>query len=116
LPPVRETASWSGVDAPQGEWVRVAELSASALNGIALAGIAEVARALPDNPGDLIVREVREQVWGQVLSQFSALTGASAFTAHILGFLSNQDRAQVFESGRWLRLSTSSGHVLVYRR
>jgi hypothetical protein len=116
MPATRETASWAGVDAPQGNWVEVAELAAGELTGVALAGIAEVAQALPENPGELIVREVRQQVWARELSGFSELTSASAFTAHMLGFLTNQSSARVYQSGRWLRLSTSSGHVLVYRR
>jgi len=116
LPPMRETAPWAGVDAPQGDWVAAGEIPTSMLNGIALAGISEVAQALPDNAGELIVREVRQQVWSRELSDFPQLTTGVAFTAHILGFLSNTENAHVFESGRWLRLTTRSGHVLVYRR
>lgn len=116
LPPMRETASWAGVDAPQGGWIATGEIAASSLTGFALAGISEVAEALPNNAGELIVREVRQQVWSRELSEFPQLTSGVAFTSHILGFLSNQESAQLFESGRWLRLTTRSGHVLVYRR
>jgi hypothetical protein len=116
LPPVRETATWVGVEPPQGEWARVGELPASTLNGSALAGIAEVAEALPENPGELVTREVRSLVWGAPLNTEFDVPRSVAFTAHMLGFLSRTDTVQIYESGRWRRASTPYGHALVYLR
>lgn len=116
IPPIRETAAWAGVDAPRGDWAFVSELPVALLTGAALAGIAEVADALPENPGELIVREVRQQVWGRPIADGGQLTAATAFTAHMLGFLASHDVVRVFSSGRWMRISTPSGHVLVYQR
>lgn len=116
IPPTRETAAWAGRDVPRDEWRRLASLETAVLNGVALAGIAEVAAALPDNPGELLVREVREQVWNRPLDIYPGLTSATAFTGHILGFFSRDEAATVYQSDRWLRLSTSVGHVLVFQR
>lgn len=116
LPPMRETATWVGVEPPQGEWVQLGTISASMLNGSALAGIAEVADALPDNPGELVTREVRSLVWGAPMNTEFDLPRSVAFTAHMLGFLARTDTVQLYESGRWRRASTPYGHVLVYLR
>ena len=42
-------------------------------------------------------------------------TGAG-FAAFSLGFLSNDEPVQLFETGPWTRLSTSRGHILVRRK
>lgn len=116
IPPTRETAPWAGRDVPQNDWQRGEDLEVAMLNGIALAGIAEVADALPDNPGELLVREIRDHVWNRELAGTATLTAAVAFTGHVLGFFSKDSVATVYRSGRWTRVSTSVGHVLVFRR
>lgn len=116
IPPVRESAAWVGVDSPKSGWVATGQVSTESLNGVALAGIAEVADALPEKPGEVLVREVRGHVWGSSLMELPELPKSVAFTAHMLGFLSQDAPALVFESGQWMRLSTKTGHVLVYRR
>lgn len=116
IPPTRETAAWAGRDVPRDDWRRLDSLETSVLNGVALAGIAEVAAALPDNPGELLVREVRDHVWNRPLENYPELTSATALTGHILGFFSRDAVATVYQSDRWLRLSTSVGHVLVFLR
>lgn len=116
IPPMRETAAWAGVETPKGGWQQQTEISTSTLTGFALAGIAEVADALPNQPGDVLVREVRGHVWGREIEGSQGIPQSAAFTAHMLGFLAQDAPVRVFESGRWLRLSTHTGHVLVYRR
>lgn len=116
LPPTRETATWVGVEPPRDEWRHTSQLSCQQLRDVALQGIAEVAEALPDNPGEIVVRDVRAAVWSQPIGDAELLPRSVAFTAHMLGFLPQTAEARVFESGRWLRLSTPNGHVLVYRR
>ena len=116
IPPMRETATWVGVVPPQGEWRELGNIPVSTLNGSALAGIAEVADALPDNPGELVTREVRSLIWGAPLDTNFELPRAVAFTAHMLGFLAGTAAVRIYESERWMRASTPFGHVLVYRR
>lgn len=116
IPPVRETAPWAGRDVPKDQWEWVEEVDVAVLNGIALAGITEVASALPDNPGEVLVREVREHVWNRPVEGSHTLTAAAAFTGHILGFFSKDAVASVFQCERWTRVTTSVGHVLVYTR
>lgn len=116
IPPMRETATWVGIEPPQSGWLRRHTLDASQLNGSALAGIAEVAEALPDQPGDMLVREVRAKIWGAPSSNEIELPRSVAFTAYMLGFLASAQNADLFEAERWMRVSTPTGHVLVYRR
>ena len=116
IPPTRETATWVGVEPPRDDWQLIAEVSAETLRETALTGIAAVAAALPENAGEPVVREVRNRVWNQPITGAELLPGSVAFTAHLLGFVNGPDAARVFESGRWIRVSTPHGHVLVYRR
>lgn len=116
VPPTRETAAWAGQDAPQDDWQRVSDIDTAVLNGVALAGIAEVAQALPDHPGEILVREVREHVWNRNLDGCDIVTGAAALTGHILGFFGRDPVASVYQAERWTRVTTSVGHVLMFRR
>lgn len=123
IPPMRESAAWVGIDPPKGGWEKIGELDVALLSKDALAGIEEVAEALPHSPGDLVVRDVRSRVWNAPIEMGSepdkqkvAVPRSVAFTGHMLGFLSAGESAQLFESGNWLRLSTALGHVLVGRR
>lgn len=113
IPPMRETAVWVGIEPPKGNWQHLKDIDAEELADIALRGISEIAEALPDQPGELVVREVREKVWGAEIEGFPK---SVAFTAHMLGFLRKGEPVRMLQSGRWLRFSTSAGHVLVYLR
>ncbi|MFD1213263.1 hypothetical protein ACFQ36_14565, partial [Arthrobacter sp. GCM10027362] len=60
---------------------------------------------------------LRSAVWGAAMavppeSAAPPVPAGAAFAALGLGFLDGQD-VPVFTSGRWTRLSTSRGHVLV---
>lgn len=123
IPPMRESAAWVGINPPKGGWNNVGELDVDQLSAVAIAGIEEVAEALPQNPGDLLVKDVRSRVWNAPIelgsesdTQKAAVPRSVAFTGHMLGFFSPGESAQLFESGNWLRLSTTHGHVLVGRR
>lgn len=113
IPPMRETAVWVGIEPPKGNWQHLKDFEPEILTDVAVRGIEEVADALPDQPGELLVREIREKVWG---SEFEGLPKSAAFTAHMLGFLRPGEPVRVLESGKWMRLSTTAGHVLFYRR
>jgi hypothetical protein len=114
LPPMQVAESWAGVLPPRGGWVRSGQLSSALLEEAARRGVQQVAEAVPQNAGRPVVEGLRSAVWGAPLegpAEVPVPAGA-AFAALSLGFLDGQD-VPVFSSGRWLRLSTSRGHVLV---
>jgi hypothetical protein len=111
VPPSTVTESWAGVGAPRGGWELIGSVPDSELREAAEAGITEVARIMPDNPGAHIVNNARAAVWGRELEGRSGLPAGAAFAALTLGFLGSGDQ-QLFRAGRWFRLSGSRGHVL----
>jgi hypothetical protein len=114
LPPTRVTESWTGVLPPRSGWAGSGQLSSVALEAAARRGVQQVAEAVPASAGRPVVEGLRSAVWGAPLegpAEVSVPAGA-AFAALSLGFLDGQD-VPVFSSGRWIRLSTSRGHVLV---
>jgi hypothetical protein len=113
LPPMQVKESWTGVLPPRSGWEPVEQLAAGDLRSAAEAGIREVAAAVPQNPGQLMVNNARSKVWGRTLPGATvALPAGAAFAALTLGFLDDEP-ASLFRSGRWLRLSTARGHVLI---
>jgi len=115
LPMEVSTATWAAISPPRGGWSAAGELPASLLDGVARAGIREVAAAIPDGAGELIVRKVRSDVWGKPAPGAEHIPAGSAFAALALGFLGD-DPVKVYESGPWTRLTTARGHVLIKRR
>ncbi|WP_264796661.1 hypothetical protein [Arthrobacter mangrovi] len=125
VPPMEVRESWTGVLPPRSGWEPAGSVAADVLGDAAEAGIAEVSRAVPANPGQLVVNTARNAVWGRDL-ELPAGTGnpagiaggipaGAAFAAFSLGFLGAEEPAMLFGNGRWLRLSTSRGHVLARR-
>jgi hypothetical protein len=112
LPPVNVTESWAGVGAPRGGWEVVGALQDRELREAAEAGIAEVAAIMPDKPGALIVNNARATVWGRELPGAGGLPAGAAFAALTLGFLADGEQ-HLYRAGRWFRLSSPRGHVLV---
>ena len=61
-----------------------------------------------------MISNVRVPVWSEPVAGLdSQLPAGAAFAALTLGFLAGSGTASLFSNGRWLRLSTSTGHVLV---
>ena len=112
LPPVTVTESWAGVGAPRTGWEAVGTLPDAALRRSAEAGITEIAAIIPDKPGALIVNNARATVWGRELPGGGGLPLGAAFAALTLGFLADGEQ-QLYQAGRWFRLSGARGHVLV---
>ena len=112
VPPMTVTESWAGVGAPRAGWEPLGALPDSVLRQAAEAGIAEIASIIPDKPGALIVNNARATVWGRPLPDASGLPAGAAFAALTLGFLADGEQS-LFRSGRWYRLSSPRGHVLV---
>jgi hypothetical protein len=120
VPPMEVRESWTGVLPPRSGWEPAGSVAADVLGDAAAAGIAEVSRTVPANPGQLMVNTARNAVWGRDLElptgtgTAGGIPAGAAFAAFSLGFL-GPEPAMLFANGRWLRLSTSRGHVLARR-
>jgi len=112
VPPMTVTESWAGVGAPRTGWETLAVLPDTALRQAAEAGISEIAAIIPDKPGALIVNNARATVWGRPLPDAGGLPAGAAFAALTLGFLADGEQS-LYRAGRWYRLSSARGHVLV---
>lgn len=133
VPDAEVTAAWAGVLPPVGGWRPVGALDADSLAAVAAEGMARIAEALPDSPGDAVVRRVRQSVWGAEIAP--GLPAAAAFAAEAMGFLGAGRGTAPRERGdelaaagedpgsrppvrmsatlTWRRLATEHGDVLV---
>lgn len=107
-------AGWAGMTPPRAGWEPVGTLSADVLANAARAGIAEVAAGAGTGSGAHAVTRLRAAVWGRPLPGTDDVPTGMALTADALAFLPGpgQPEALLFRSGRWVRLTTSRGHVL----
>lgn len=111
VPEVTAMAAWAGVLPPVSGWSAAGALDAASLGEVAAEGIARVAAALPEQPGDAVVQRVRASVWGSEIAP--GVPAAAAFAAEAMGFLGEADPVRLARSLTWMRLSTTRGHVLV---
>lgn len=111
VPDTVVSAAWAGVLPPRAGWQAVGVIDAASLVAVAEEGIDRVARALPESPGDALVRKVRATVWGAEVSP--GVPAAAAFAAESMGFLHAESRVTVSRTRTWTRLSTQRGQVLV---
>lgn len=115
LPMEVNTVTWAAISPPKGGWRPISGTSAVVLDTAARAGIEEVAAALPDGAGELIVRRVRAEVWGRPIDGLDHVPAGAGFAALGLGFLGD-DEVRIYETGPWTRLTMQRGHVLVKRK
>lgn len=114
VPPVTLDVPWARIEAPRSGWEAWGEVSTVELTAVALRGIEEIAQGSPEGgAGAPAVAALRQDVWGRQAPTRPSIMAGAAFGAHVLGFLRSAPSAQVFHSGRWTRLSTPGGHVLV---
>jgi hypothetical protein len=113
LPQTALAPSWAGVSPPRAGWEPSGAVAASLLAARAQWGIAAVAEALPQNPGEDAVRSVRAAVWGVADDELGGLPLGVAFAAFTLGFIVGEEEAAVRTSGSWTRVSLRRGHVIV---
>lgn len=111
LPDTLVSAAWAGVLPPQAGWQAAGTIDAGSLATVAEQGIERVAEALPESPGEALVRKVRESVWGAPVAP--GVPAAAAFAAEVMGFLRGESTVQVSRTLTWVRLSSSRGQVLV---
>ncbi|HEX6056467.1 MAG TPA: hypothetical protein VFY98_11700 [Intrasporangium sp.] len=113
VPRTTVSPPWSGLTPPREGWERVGALDAADVRSAAEQGIAEVAEGTPDGAGGAAVTALRRRVWGAMTPTVPPIAAGLAFGAHVLGFLRDGESTAVATCGRWTRLSTSRGHVLV---
>ena len=114
VPPTTVTEIWAGVLPPRAGWESKGSVPTDLLLAAASEGIREVAKSVPQSPGAIVVNNARGIIWGRPVADAPAdLPAGAAFGAFALGFLTPGERASIFTNGRWTRLSTGTGHVLV---
>jgi hypothetical protein len=112
IPPTTVSVGWAAKSPPRSGWETVGDLSVADLRTAALQGIAEIAQGAPEGSGAVAVAALRQRVWAHDTRTTPPIPSGAAFAAYALGFLT-QERARVFAHGRWTRLTTATGHVLV---
>lgn len=116
--------SWAGNMPPRQGWQAEGSVPSGALVRVAQEGIEQLTQALPAQPGAHVVASARAHIWGAPPKDgwsmaetrepsAQRLPAGAAFAAYALGFLRYDGPVQLFRAGRWLRLSSPAGHVLV---
>lgn len=113
VPPVTVRAPWSGLTPPRDGWEPVGQLAGEVVDSIARQGISDIATGSPDGAGGHAVDALRRRVWGTMSDTVPPIAAGLAFGAHVLGFVVPGEPAALAAQGRWTRLSTTRGHVLV---
>jgi hypothetical protein len=113
VPATTVSPPWAGLTPPREGWERVGSLDGAAVRGIAERGIAQVAEGTPEGAGGAAVSALRRRIWGAMSETVPPIAAGVAFGAHVLGFVREGEAAALATCGRWTRLSTSRGHVLV---
>jgi hypothetical protein len=113
LPPVSVHVSWAAVAPPRSGWERVGAVGADLLSDAAREGIAQVAIGAPAPSGGQAVASLRRQVWGRATATTPPVPAGGAFAAYVLGFAVPGTELTVWTHGRWTRLSSATGHVLI---
>lgn len=106
------TLSWASITPPREGWRRRLGVSAEALRSAAEHGVKKVAEAVPGTIGESVLQKVRTEVWGTMIPTHKRIPAGAAFAADALGFLGDKPLA-VHSLGNWVRLSATSGYVLV---
>ena len=113
VPPMTVRVPWSGLTPPRDGWEPVGQLDGAIVDSIARDGISQVAEGAPEGAGGHAVDALRRRVWARMSETVPPIPAGLAFGAHVLGFTVPGQPAAVAAQGRWTRLSTSRGHVLV---
>ena len=113
VPPTTVRVPWAALSPPRSGWERVGVVPADEVNAIARQGISEIAEGAPADAGGHAVSALRRQVWGRTTTTTPPVPAGGAFAAYALGFSAPGAEVVVWTHGRWTRLSTRAGHVLV---
>lgn len=113
VPPTTVSVGWAAMAPPRGGWERVGALTAEEVYAVAREGIAQVASGSPADAGGAAVTALRRHVWGRLTTTTPPVPAGGAFAAYALGFAAPGSEVTVWTHGRWTRLSTPAGHVLI---
>ena len=113
VPPTTVRVPWAALSPPRSGWEHVGVLPADELSAVARQGIAEIAGGSPQQAGGHAVSALRRQVWGRATPTRPPVPAGGAFAAYALGFSQPGSEVTVWAHGRWTRLSTTVGHVLI---
>ena len=112
IPTATVRAGWAAVAPPRSGWEVVGDVTAEDLRTVATQGIAEITEGVPTGSAAQVVAAIRQRVWDRESRTIPPVPSGAAFAAYALGFLT-QELVRVCAHGRWTRLSTATGHVLV---
>lgn len=113
IPATTVRVDWAAMAPPRSGWEPVGSISVEDLKTNATEGIAEIAHSVPQGSGAHAVAAVRQRVWSRASQTTPPIPSGAAFAAYALGFLTQGGSARVLAHGRWTRLSTVTGHILV---
>lgn len=113
LPPTTVSVGWAAMAPPRSGWERVGAVTAEDVYAVAREGIAEVASGAPSDAGGQAVAALRRHVWGRPTTTTPPVPAGGAFAAYALGFAAPGSEVTVWTHGRWTRMSTPAGHVLI---
>ncbi|WP_293697943.1 hypothetical protein [uncultured Agrococcus sp.] len=111
IPDAGALPAWASISPPRGGWEPVGATSADVVRAAAETTQKEVARLLPDSPGEALIRRIRREVWSDPVHAMPHLTRGAAVALDGLGFL-GEDDVRVSVAGPWIRASTRLGDVL----
>lgn len=112
VPPSSQRAAWAGIAAPRSGWVETDSIKEQELTEIARAGIKEAQDTLPTSVGGPIAARIRGEIWGRGITAHTRVPTGAAFVLAGLGFMTEGETVSIYETDRWVRLSTDFGHVL----
>ncbi|PWJ24587.1 hypothetical protein ATK17_0684 [Branchiibius hedensis] len=115
IPPMTVQTTWAAVSPPRSGWRPVTQVPIETLRRTATDGLEALAVSAREPLSAVRQETERQRVWSASIPLPAAADGLSASVAlgaHALGFLVG-DEATVYTAGRWYRLTTPAGHVLV---
>ena len=113
MPTATVQVPWAAMTPPRSGWEPVGSLDAGLLDQVARDGIAEVATGTTPRAGGHAVTDLRLRVWGRLTETVPPVPAGAAFAAYRLGFLDPAAPCTGAAHGRWTRVSSPRGHVLV---
>jgi len=111
LPEVTTSVAWAGVLPPASGWRSSGAIDAASLASVAEEGMRRIAQALPESPGEPVVRRARLAVWGSEIAP--GVPAAAAYAAEAMGFLTSGPAVRLSETRTWRRLAGEQGDVLI---
>lgn len=111
IPAAGALPAWASISPPRTGWEAVDTVTPDVLRAAAETTQKEVARLLPESPGEALIRRIRREVWSDPVHAMPRVSRGVAVALDGLGFL-GRDAVRVTSVGPWTRASTRLGDVL----